>query len=256
MRQIRITRWQDGAMSRVEDLVAAEGLLIVEFTSNSGFSAAVSLEQVQPFVFGHLLSEGIINHKEEVLEYRQWPESGGRIRAVVRLANGISLPRSMHIGTECGPVGRLAREFSVTPIKPMPLITAQSLLQIPRVLNDQMEDFQTTGAYHYAFLLSSNREIIAHAKDIGRHNAVDKVIGEVLIAERSFAELILFTTGRVTVDLVGKCLRCGIPLLVSRSAALFGAVTLARQYNLGLVGFLRGSRFNVYSGEELIITQY
>ncbi|MCI2426043.1 formate dehydrogenase accessory sulfurtransferase FdhD [Candidatus Acetothermia bacterium] len=254
MRQIEITRRQDGVMRKLEDLVAAEGLLTVEYTAGGGFSAAVTPEQVKPFVFGHLLAEGIISCTEEILEYRQWPESGGRIRAVIRLAEEISLPRATHIGTECGPVGKLTERLSVTPLEPFPLITAHDLLQIPRVINDQMEGFRTTGAYHYAFLLTADQKIVAHAEDIGRHNAVDKVIGEVFIAARPFTELILFTTGRVTIDLVGKCLRCRIPLLVSRSAALYGAVTLARQYHLGLVGFLRGSRFNIYSGEEWIIT--
>ncbi|NOX44280.1 MAG: hypothetical protein GXO72_00875, partial [Caldiserica bacterium] len=108
--------------------------------------------------------------------------------------------------------------------------------------------FRLTGAYHYAFLFDRELRIRAVAKDIGRHNAVDKVLGAELLGTGDFGERILFVTGRISADIALKALRAGVPLVASPGAALLGAVALARRYNLGLVGFLRGRRFNLYAG--------
>ncbi|RLG71378.1 MAG: hypothetical protein DRO11_04600, partial [Methanobacteriota archaeon] len=133
-----------------------------------------------------------------------------------------------------------------------PLLSAQKLVGIQKIVFRETEEFRLTGAYHYAIIFDSSLDLVAKAKDIGRHNAVDKVVGEVLLCGGSFSDSVLFTTGRISKEIVLKCLRCGIPLLVSRGAVLLGAVSLAKRYNLGLVGFLRGQRFNIYSGEKII----
>lgn len=111
------------------------------------------------------------------------------------------------------------------------------------------EGFRLTGAYHYAFLFDPALRLVASGEDIGRHNAVDKAIGGALLAGRHLGDLVLFTTGRASAEIALKALRAGIPLVASQGAALMGAIALARRHNLGLIGFLRGRRFNLYSGE-------
>lgn len=92
------------------------------------------------------------------------------------------------------------------------------------------------------------------AKDIGRHNAVDKVLGEALLTGFPREKTILYTTGRISADIVIKALRARVPLVVSPGAALLGAINLARRYPLGLVGFLRAKGFNVYAGASWLIS--
>jgi FdhD protein len=95
--------------------------------------------------------------------------------------------------------------------------------------------------------------LITHGYDIGRHNAFDKMIGKVVIGDLcDLKETIAFSTGRLSSDIVLKALRCKIPCLISRSAPLEGAVNLAREHDLTLIGFLRGKRFNLYTNFEAL----
>jgi FdhD protein len=156
------------------------------------------------------------------------------------------------IQTECG----AAPAWPSRPLAPIAGhlgIEASVFVKVPAAVKGLSELFTSTGAYHYAFLLGTNGAPQLGAHDIGRHTAVDKVIGKALLAGKGFGELALYTTGRISSDVASKCVRAGIPVVVSRGAPLTRAVELARSNNLGMVGFLRGGRFNVYAGEEHII---
>lgn len=256
MRRIRIGRFQAGFWKWVEDLVAEEGLLTVELAPGRGFSAVITPEKIKEFVFGHLLAEGLIRKKEDVLEYHERLDQttgvpGDVIHVELKLRElPEPPPKEEAIWTACGEgEGHLRLDPSLKPSTPQPLVSAAALVQLPRLVAGEIEDFRLTGAYHYAFLFDPKLNLRASAKDIGRHNAVDKAIGEALLHEGAFRERVLFTTGRISADIALKTLRVGIPLLASRGAPLFGAIALARRYNLGLIGFLRGDRFNIYSGE-------
>lgn len=256
MRQVRIRRFQAGSWKWVEDSVAEEGLLRVELARGRGFSAVITPEKVKEFVFGHLLAEGFISEKEDVLEYHERLNQttgvpGDVIHVELKLRELLQPPpKEKAIWTACGDgEGLLRLDPSLKPSTPRPLVSGAALVQLPRLMAGESEDFRLTGAYHYAFLFDPELELRAAAKDIGRHNAVDKAIGEELLRDGAFRERILFVTGRISADIALKTLRAGIPLLASRGAPLFGAIALARRYHLGLIGFLRGDRFNVYSGE-------
>jgi FdhD protein len=90
-------------------------------------------------------------------------------------------------------------------------------------------------------------QILSYAEDIGRHNAVDKVFGKALLEKVPLQDKILLSTGRLTFEVVAKAVRQRIPVLLSRTAPSSAAVTLARKFHMGLVGFIRGSRMNIYS---------
>ncbi|MGC9530067.1 MAG: formate dehydrogenase accessory sulfurtransferase FdhD [Candidatus Bipolaricaulaceae bacterium] len=129
---------------------------------------------------------------------------------------------------------------------------ARLLLRIPHVITPHVRGFTATGAFHYAFLFDQDLSLRQVARDIGRHNAVDKAIEQQLLARGRLEDSFLYLTGRITQQVVAKCVRAGLPLAASPGAALAGAVALARERGLGLVGFLRGGRFNVYSRPDLI----
>ncbi|RKY05672.1 formate dehydrogenase accessory sulfurtransferase FdhD [Candidatus Poribacteria bacterium] len=251
MKKLKILRWRRGEVQAVEDLVAEEGLLRVDIGGTVSFDALITPEKIRPFVYGHLLTEGLIESVDDVLDYFEYVK-GGIVHVKVRLRRQPPQPfhRSYNVvWTECGHVRLLDEELR--PPKGV-RVSARGIIDIPRLIRDEVGEFRLTGAYHYAFLFDPDLNLRAKAKDIGRHNAVDKAIGEELLRGAPLSERILYTTGRVTVDIVLKCLRSGVPLLISRSAPLSGAVELASRYGLGLIGFLRGERFNIYSGEEMI----
>ena len=111
--------------------------------------------------------------------------------------------------------------------------------------------FKKTGGVHSCALYFEGKNLIMK-EDIGRHNAFDKVIGEALQSGINFDDKLMFTTGRVSSDIMIKAIRAGIPLLVSHSAPTNTAINLAVAANIALAGFVRGDRMNVYSGFERV----
>jgi len=113
--------------------------------------------------------------------------------------------------------------------------------------------FRKTGGCHGAAIFNSDGKILAISEDIGRHNAIDKVIGALLLADTNFDNVFLTTTGRLTGDSVLKAIRAKIPLLASLSAAIESGIRLAFAYGLTLIGFVRGSKMNIYTHPDRVI---
>jgi FdhD protein len=127
------------------------------------------------------------------------------------------------------------------------------LIGMPGALRARQQAFEQTGGLHAAAAFDSRGEILVVHEDVGRHNAVDKVVGTLLARDLLPAsELGLMVSGRASFELMQKTLLAGIPLLAAVSAPSSLAVQLANEFNVSLVGFLRGATFNIYSGGERI----
>jgi FdhD protein len=124
---------------------------------------------------------------------------------------------------------------------------------MPDALRDRQQAFDQTGGLHAAAVFDSRGEILVVHEDVGRHNAVDKVIGTLLMQNRLPADKLgLIVSGRASFELMQKTLVAGIPLLAAVGAPSSLAVQLANEFNVSLVGFLRGDTFNIYSAGERI----
>jgi FdhD protein len=133
------------------------------------------------------------------------------------------------------------------------LFDPEVLCHLPQKLRAAQAVFGRTGGLHAAALFDAGGELIVLREDIGRHNAVDKVIGWAFLEGRlPLGGHVLLVSGRGGFEIVQKAIAAGIPLLASVSAPSSLAVQLAREFELTLVGFLRGQRFVIYSGEERI----
>ena len=125
-----------------------------------------------------------------------------------------------------------------------------TLIAMPQRLRDRQATFDRTGGLHAAGAFDPSGSIVATMEDVGRHNAVDKVIGRLLLDDRlPAADLGMMVSGRASFELVQKTLVAGMPMLAAVSAPSSLAVRLAREYGMSLVGFLRGNSFNIYAGE-------
>lgn len=245
MYKVRIKRYCAGGWEEQEDVVAVEALVEVLLAEQFFETFFCTPFQIRELVYGYLAGLGLVRTAQEILEYQEERESwvGGpeeRVRVRIRLRKPFEVQPGKRAFSLLAPPPRLS---------PRPLFSAQALLDLPKRVILLAEGFRRTGALHSAALFDSTLSVLFFAEDIGRHNAVDKVIGAALLAGKSVQEALLFVSGRIGMDIVAKALRMEIPVIVSPSAPLGSAIALARQANLGLVGFLRGQRFNVYSGE-------
>src|ERR1022692_1072910 len=185
--------------------------------------------------------------------------------ADVTLAEGVTVApgarRNFLTTSACGICGKASiRDICVLPHAALAgdpaRFTPELLATLPGRLRDAQRVFASTGGLHAAGLFTADGEMIVVREDVGRHNAVDKVVGWALLNDRlPLAGCVLLVSGRASFELVQKAVLAGIPLLAAVSAPSSLAVDLAQEAGLTLVGFLRGPSMNVYTGEHRLSAQ-
>lgn len=136
---------------------------------------------------------------------------------------------------------------------PLPPVPAEVLYELPDRLRKAQGIFGKTGGLHAAGLFTADGSLLALREDVGRHNAVDKLVGWALMSERlPLSSFLLLVSGRTSYEIMQKALAAGLPMVCGVSAPSSLAVDLAREFGLTLVGFLRGERFNIYAGPDRI----
>lgn len=211
---------------------------------------------------GFLLTEGILDSPEQVARIRVC--GGGNtvwihLKPQVQIDLG-SLARHFYTSSSCGVCGKSAIdavnvhiEHKLAPGRPV--VSPGFVSSLPDKLRAAQDAFDRTGGLHASGLFDIEGTLLRLHEDVGRHNALDKLIGAQWFEdEMVFAESILLVSGRVSFELVQKALVAGIPMLVAVGAPSSLAIELASDHNMTLVGFTRGQRFNVYSGFDRIDT--
>jgi len=169
------------------------------------------------------------------------------------------LERHSFTSSACGVCGKAGIESleaaGCATLPPGPEVPAAVLLSLPESLRSAQGIFDSTGGLHAAGLFTQAGELVCLREDVGRHNAVDKVVGWALLEGRlPLAGHVLMVSGRTSYEIVQKALAAGIPVVCSVSAPSSLAVDVAKRFGLTLVGFLREGRFNVYAGAERVLT--
>ncbi|GHB61726.1 sulfurtransferase FdhD [Streptomyces cirratus] len=218
---------------------------------------------------GFLVSEGVLAHAcdlQAVTYCEGAAEDGSNTYNVVnvRLAPGVRLPdisleRNVYTTSSCGLCGkasldavRTATRFPGLAADPV-RVSAAVLGELPDRLRAAQKVFDRTGGLHAAALFSAEGELLDVREDVGRHNAVDKIIGRALQAGRlPLGGAVLLVSGRASFELAQKAVMAGIPVLAAVSAPSSLAVDLALESGLTLIGFLRGQDMNIYAGEERV----
>ena len=218
---------------------------------------------------GFLFTEGIINDVSQILSMHCEPAPGEQEAedgsgksadsVIIRLKPEVALDparfrRNFYTSSSCGVCGKIAMgAIEVHPSRQMrrsgPQFRADVIYRLPDLLRQTQQVFDRTGGLHAAALFSAEGNLLGLREDIGRHNAVDKVIGFALREGNvPMADSLILVSGRAGFELVQKSVMAAIPLLVAVGAPSSLAVEVAKRFDMTLVGFLRGHRFNIYSG--------
>ena len=254
MKRVEVTEYRDG-MAKKSFKIAEEAVLHVEINDMS-YDVIISPSEIREFIYGNLLSEGFIKKEEEVLSYIV-KKRKDLINVRLRISHfEPSFLRKNYniVWTECGSVPEIQKRKGerLRKVHCDFNLRARDILTLQGSMKVKINLLEKTGGVHFSGLFSRDLELKHFSHDIGRHNAVDKVVGKNLLAGEGFDDKMLFTTGRISSDIVVKCLRVGIPVVVSKNSPLYTAITLARKYNLCLIGYLRGKRFDIFSGEDVV----
>jgi FdhD protein len=210
---------------------------------------------------GFLFSEGILAGREDLREitYCQSGDAQQYNVVTVRFREGVGLDpalltRNFYTSSSCGVCGKGSLEaVAVRGCTPLPdgrLVLDPSLIPLlPERLLDGQKGFKRSGGLHAAGLFDGRGEALAVREDVGRHNAVDKVVGHALLeGGLPLADRVLVVSGRTSFEILQKAVAAGIPAVVAVGAPSTLAVELAREFNVTLVGFARARRFNLYAG--------
>jgi FdhD protein len=265
----RVLRIRDGAAGHRADTLVAEEPLEIRL---NGRPLAITMRTPGDdfaLATGFLVSEGVVAAADEVTSvvYCAGATSEGvnTFNVVdVALAPGVPMPditleRNVYTSSSCGLCGKASldavRTATRLPIAEPgePWLTPGLLAKLPDRLRAAQAVFDRTGGLHAAALFTAEGELLDVREDVGRHNAVDKLVGRALRnGLLPLADRILMVSGRASFELAQKAVMAGIPVLAAVSAPSSLAVDLAAESGLTLVGFLRGSSMNVYAGESRI----
>lgn len=218
---------------------------------------------------GFLYSEGIIRDREDIQMISYCVdtkiEAEQRYNIVnIKLKEAISpdlksLERHFFTTSACGVCGKASIEAlkirNTTLISDKITVPAKVIYQLPNQLRSSQGIFSATGGLHAAGLFNLQGELLKLREDVGRHNALDKLIGSAFLAgELPMGDRIVMVSGRSSFEILQKSIAAGVPIICAVSAPSSLAVSLAQEFGITLIGFLRGQKFNIYSGKERIET--
>ncbi len=276
---VQAKRFRGPEVRDVDDVLAVEepleihvSVTVVEDQPSSVLSNSVQSVAVQSIAVtmrtpgadkelaaGFLFTEGIISRTDQIEEIINDKSNV----VIVALKAGVELDprlfeRHSFVASSCGVCGK--KSIAAVKVKRlhqsisgMPLVSAQTIHNLSASMRDSQANFNSTGGIHASALFDSLGTLLLLREDVGRHNALDKVIGSQFLQDKlPLNESILMVSGRASFELVQKASHAGIPVLVAVGAPSSLAVSLAQECGMTLIGFARDGRFNVYSAAERI----
>lgn len=267
--EVDILALEGESRARKHDEVVAEEPLELRL-SEGGATSTLAVTMRTPgndfeLAAGFLYDEAIVRSRDDIagiaycLDSAIEPEQRYNIVTVECRAGAAAdrtrFERHFTIGSACGVCGRAQldalRDLGVTPIDDPVRVAASLLYELPERMREAQRVFASTGGLHAAALFDERGEALVVREDVGRHNAVDKIVGWGLLNDRlPLARCVLLVSGRASYEVLQKSVMARIPIVCSVSAPSSLAVDLAREFNVTLAGFLRGNRANVYAAPQ------
>jgi FdhD protein len=266
VRRYSVKRLNHGESERIIDTVAAEEPLEIRvryWFKDAQLSQSLAVAMRTPghdreLTAGFLVSEGVVRDRGEIASlHALGPEPSNEI--VAELSGDVDFEswrtaRSSFVSSSCGVCGKRSREAIASQL-PAHIqddfrVDASLIEQLPALLRERQAGFAQTGGLHAAALVNARGEIESVFEDIGRHNALDKLIGHALLNGRiPLRECIVFLSSRSSFELIQKAAMAGAPVLATVGGPSSLAIESARDCGITLLGFVRDQRFNIYAGD-------
>jgi len=268
--RVHMTRFEaDGSARAAEDSVAVEEPLEIRVVTAQGVRTSIAVTMRTPgeddeLAAGFLFTEGLLRNAEDLagIEYGGGTPESFRNVIDVRLADAVPFDplrftRNVYTSSSCGVCGKTSLDMVRTACPEPPRGSHKHALAFITALPDRLAQaqpaFARTGGLHACALFAPNGDLRAAREDVGRHNAMDKVVGHALLGNALPAtDTIVVVSGRASFELVQKAALAGVPTLIAVGAPSSLAVGLAREFGMTLAGFTREGRCNVYTGESRI----
>lgn len=258
----RAVQYVDAVPSDVEDELAVEQLLQIGINGRPYSLTMRTPGDDRSLVAGLLFTERVIDGRDDLLLYdeRVCTESPHRSFGDVHLRAELAerawvAGRSTIAGSSCGLCGKTDSDALVLPDEPLAhehKLDIGWLIEMQRVVAERQALFQSTGGVHAAAAFTGDGQLLCLMEDIGRHNAVDKVVGHLLLGDLLDQAALVSVSGRVSYEIVAKVYRAAVPFLVSVSAPSTLAVDVCDKMGLTLISFCRGNRATVYTHHEAV----
>jgi len=268
--RVRVTSWRSGVVEVRDDRLAGEEPMAIRACGPGQDPVDIAVTMRTPgheaeLAAGFLLTEGLIDDAAAIATIEVGDPSAVAQpddEVVVRLTRPLDpasvSSRNFVATASCGICGKASLDqvqVRCRPIPDGPVVTPETLLTLPVRLREGQAVFGATGGLHAAGLFEPGGTLVALREDVGRHNALDKLIGSrLLAAELPLHDRIVLVSGRVSFELVQKAAVAGVPILAAVSAPSDLAVTAAERLGVTLVGFLRGDGFNLYTRPDRIVS--
>lgn len=260
-------RYRGGASERFDDQLAVEEPLEIRLVAGKSHRA-VSITMRTPghdseLAAGFLFTEGILKDPSQILSIKhcgRFPSNRNTIRVDIGAFDGIDLERlkrNFYTTSSCGVCGKSSLEAlrgaGIEPIEWTGQLDCAVIESLPAKARELQDNFSATGGLHAAALFDQYGGLIAIREDVGRHNALDKLVGSAFLESRlPLSEHLLLLSGRASFELIQKAAAAGIGVVGAVGAPSSLAVEAAKEFGITLAGFVRDRRFNVYSNEHRI----
>jgi FdhD protein len=264
---VRVVAVRDGSASTRPDRLATEEPMEIRAGGPGQEPDSVAVTMRTPgndfeLAAGFLYTEGIVGSRDEIasVDYCHLPPGEQQYNVVtVNLSHDLpsnAAHRNFHATSSCGVCGKASLdhiEVACTPIPRGLVVSRTTIVRLPAALREAQRIFEQTGGLHASGLFDPEGRLLGVREDVGRHNAVDKLVGRALLdGELPLSERVLLASGRVSFEIVQKAAMAGVPLVCAVSAPSSLAVEAAERLGITLVGFLRQDTFNVYTHHDRI----
>ncbi|MDD3009174.1 MAG: formate dehydrogenase accessory sulfurtransferase FdhD [Arcobacter sp.] len=248
-KEIIIEKFYEDGIETIEDYVIKEDK-IEFFLNGKRFLSVMSIALHQDaHILGFLLSEAVIKSYDDV-ESIVISEDGLKVEVIANVSEegyaNLFKEKTLTSGCCIGVTGNAEKVFDCSFINTDYKVHAKDILSNMKLFNTSSKLFDKTGCVHKAELVLADGTIYV-AEDIGRHNAIDKVIGLASMNKKDVKKSVLYATGRLSMEMVVKCVMHRIPIVVSKAAVTFQGIKSANEHGITLVGFARGNKMNVYT---------